>query len=419
MQRLFRLITANASSSLFVLAAAGSADAGALLSRYTVTGALDASFNGTGKVTSTAPGIAMDVAIDQSGKVVTCGQASTSMIVARYTATGALDTNFGWAGLTSAAWPSPTAAVACAVQPDGKIVVLNTVSSNPPSWLLVRFTADGWLDGGFGIGGYSSQGFPAASNPLPADIQVDDLGRIVVGATVSGNYFVARYGSNGVLDTNFGWQGTSFADFGGTDVLRGIAVDTGGRVFAIGSSIGSRPGQSSIMGVAAWTSLGQPDMDWGAAGKYPVYISTNTGTAGTALAIDRFGNLLVAGTTSPTSTTSEFFALRLNSWGVLDHSFGNQWHFQTIPFATPVSLYDIAIGTDDKIVFYGSTLVNGLWQLALARLKHDGTLDDTFDGTTHGNGQITTSYAPNHAISSAIALDGNNRPVVVGDHNTP
>src|SRR5439155_24908643 len=96
---------------------------------------------------------------------------------------------------------------AAALQPDGKIVVAGTASyDTSDDFGLLRYETNGSLEEGFGVGGKVTTDFGGGDQARAVVIQPD--GRIVAaGYTSIGpggrNYALARYLSDGSLDSNF------------------------------------------------------------------------------------------------------------------------------------------------------------------------------------------------------------------------
>jgi uncharacterized delta-60 repeat protein len=71
----------------------------------------------------------------------------------------------------------------------------------------------------------------------------------------------------------------------------------------------------------------------------------------------------------------------------------------------------IAVQSDDKIVVVGtSDNGSGTSEFAVARFNADGSLDNTFSG----DGMVTTSFSAGDDVGSGIAIQSNGRIVVVG-----
>src|SRR5260370_24420533 len=109
---------------------------------------------------------------------------------------GDVDPAFGTAGklVTDFSGPIPASADAAVIQPDGKIVVAGTGTSHGPSFpptpnnrdlLLARYNSDGTLDTGFGNSGQVNTPFFGAGQYVADNHQVKGLaiapdGKIVV-----------------------------------------------------------------------------------------------------------------------------------------------------------------------------------------------------------------------------------------------
>src|SRR5262249_16583242 len=163
------------------------------------------------------------VAIQPDGKIVVVGTtykqndfSDEDFAVARYNADGTLDSTFGRGGKVRTDFPG-LAAVASSVviQPDGKIVVAGgafPIFAFLGNFEIVRYTANGRLDRSFGDGGIVTTIFEAGSYASAIALQPD--GKIVAAGTVYVDFVIgdqsdtdfalARYNSNGSLDTTFG-----------------------------------------------------------------------------------------------------------------------------------------------------------------------------------------------------------------------
>jgi uncharacterized delta-60 repeat protein len=165
----------------FVLAGMSIQSSGAgllALDRFNANGTLDTTFGKSGHgvvagevVTSISIARAgtnqhcVRVAVDSSGRIIvtatTAGAIATrDFLVARFNANGSLDTTFGPAHTgvvtTDILGGSVDNARALAIQPDGKIVVGGSSNAvNGPGYLLAmaRYNTDGTLDTTFGSGG--------------------------------------------------------------------------------------------------------------------------------------------------------------------------------------------------------------------------------------------------------------------------
>ena len=204
------------------------------LARYNSDGTLDTSFGTAGRVTTDFGGRwegASSIALQGDGKIVVAGTTEVGQFaafaVARYNSNGTLDTNFGSGGKVITGFANDTDRVALgpvsaqaysvAVQPDGRIVATGYANvDGEEDFALVRYNANGTLDATFGAGGKVitefgrlQQGFSYA---FGNSIAVQSGGKIVVageayissGLVLNRDFALARYNSNGTLDTSFG-----------------------------------------------------------------------------------------------------------------------------------------------------------------------------------------------------------------------
>ena len=108
-----------------------------VVARYTITGAYDLSFNGSGWVTTTVGAnndSGSDMAIQPDGKLLASGQTRVTghsdFLLVRYTSDGQLDASFGISGIVTTTMGDPFAvASAIARQADGRIVLAGRTSS--------------------------------------------------------------------------------------------------------------------------------------------------------------------------------------------------------------------------------------------------------------------------------------------------
>lgn len=218
----------------------------------------------------------MAVALQPDGRIVAAGFAANGGVggncgehdfaLARYEADGSLDGTFGAGGtLITTVTSLCDEARAVAVQPDGKIVAAGfarTSIDGPEASALVRYLADGTLDGTFGVGGIvkTQIAFGSHANAL---LLAPDGGMSALGGALAANadgthytFAVARYESDGRLDRVFGGGGTTttqfpdFADvFGGAIQPNGRLVVGGGAwYFALARfrGVACGPGESDV-----------------------------------------------------------------------------------------------------------------------------------------------------------------------------
>ena len=156
---------------------------------------------------------------------------------------GGLDQSFSGDGMQITDFAgSGDGASDVAIQADGKIVVVggsDARAGGAPDFALVRYTVGGSLDQTFSGDGTQLTDFGGGSDAA-ADVAVQPDGRIVVVGSAGGNFGLARYNTEGSLDTSFDGDGKQTTDFGGGSA-HGVALQADGKIVAVGySAQGSR-----------------------------------------------------------------------------------------------------------------------------------------------------------------------------------
>src|SRR5579872_426859 len=220
-------------------------------------GTLDTTF-GTGGtvVTSFADGVAGVGGFEQSnGDIVAVAQVKfvnnvgTGIGLARYTSAGELDTTFGTNGITVTTFADIAVdPFGFTVQKNGDILIggVATTTSGLSKFGLARYTSNGVLDTTFGTNGLVTTKVGARSD-APSALLLQPNGQIVMGGfevaggNIPGMMSLVRYNANGTLDTTFGKHGISMASvtFLGPETL---ALLSNGDYLAVGEDANSDTG---------------------------------------------------------------------------------------------------------------------------------------------------------------------------------
>jgi uncharacterized delta-60 repeat protein len=278
------------------------------LVRCNADGSLDTSFGDNGHVAD-APDLSVDIQPD--GKIVAFGYNSNGCVIDRYLYNGSRDTNFGDDGEIVI---DSIIARTMTIQPDGKILVGGALANNGQfDFAVARYNNDGSLDTEFGTNGIATVSFSASGWENVAFIALQSDGKIVVSGNVnyqnSGAFGLARFTSDGDLDTSFGSNGKVITPFAAT--VNYLAIRPDGRIIA-GGVVGVSDG---YLAMACYNSDGTLDTTFGTDGKLLVDSFWAYGWA-----IQSDGKIVVVGGTE----TNNFSTIRLLSDGSLDTDFGDQ-----------------------------------------------------------------------------------------------
>ncbi len=381
---------------------------------------------GDGKIT-TALGVSMDkiysVTTQSDNKIIVAGSAvinnSNDFAIVRYNSDGSLDTTFDGDGKVTTDFDSIyDYGKSIIVQNDGKIVIVGEGDDN---FAIVRYNGDGSLDTTFDGDGKVTTDF-VGYNDIAYDVTVQNNGKIiVVGNTNTGrwnDFALARYNSDGSLDTTFSDDGKVIIDLGYSDAGRSVTMQSDGKILIAGSI--DSGGYNYDFVLMRYNSNGSLDTTFSDDG----IVSTNFISIdfGYSVTMQNDGKIIMVGYADSDDTiadTSYDFALaRYNSDGSLDTTFGDDGKITT-DFAT---LYDygqsVVMQNDGKIIVAGCAFINGNEEFALARYNSDGSLDTTFSG----DGKITTYFANDFMGDSgdnSVTMQSDGKIIVAGSAHSP
>jgi len=236
---------------------AGSSDAGGTYDfavvRYNDDGTLDATFNGGRVLTDFSRGsgdFATAAVIDAVGTVVVGGLSDTSGIpydfaLVRYTASGTLDGTFNGTGkvLTDFSGSGSIDRLeALAIESNGTIVAAgDSIADGRSRSALARYNDDGTLDTTFNANGTVVTAFDSGNATAQA-VAIQSDGRIVAAGWLDdGNrkgpdFALARYNTDGTPDRTFNSTVTVVTNLGGFDVAYGVGIQSHGNIVAAGFS---------------------------------------------------------------------------------------------------------------------------------------------------------------------------------------
>jgi uncharacterized delta-60 repeat protein len=341
------------------------------LARYKSNGTLDSTFGTGGKVKTTFGNFDFvgALALQSDGKIVAAGMTvvnfSPSFAVARYNSNGTLDTTFGIGGRVITGFGGPSQAFAAGVQADGKILVAGYAHlSNGWDFAVARYNSNGTLDTTFAAAGKKTIAFGSPSSAQVNGLAIQPNGKIVVAGAaniVPEDFALARLNSNGSLDTTFGSGGKVLTDVGGPDEAFSVALQADGKIVAAGMA-------GSDFAVARYNTNGTLDTTFGSGGKVITDFGGPSDIAlGVAVRLD--GKIVAAGRTFASGRTA-FAVGRYNSNGTLDALFGNGGKVSTnFTDSSSDQAYSVAIQSDGKAVVVGTAFVNLINQFAVARYQ--------------------------------------------------
>ncbi|MCY7345055.1 MAG: FG-GAP-like repeat-containing protein [Pyrinomonadaceae bacterium] len=337
-------------------------------------------------------------------------------------------------GIVTTAVGGDAEIISAARQPDGKIVAVG--SANGGAFGLVRYTSTGSLDTSFGSGGKVTTLFSdIRSSQAASSLVIQPDGKIVVAGMVlldfsapqfnHYNFGLARYNTDGSLDTTFGTNGLVITDIAANkaDVPVALALQSDGKIVAAGfNGAAQSPQIPSDFVLVRYNSNGSLDPTFGAGGIVITDFNNDVDFA-SSLVIQPDGKLIAGGWTYTLSNHSYDFALaRYTANGTLDGSFGSGGKVvadlgNSLPNDPSGDLMtSMVLQPDGKILCAGTGEPNRnttLTDFVIGRFNPNGTLDTTFGI----NGKVVTDFNGSYDFASSIALQPDGRFVVVGVAN--
>lgn len=358
------------------------------LTRYDTDGTLDSTFGTSGVVTTSFGGITnfgYQLAIQDDGKLLLAGGsfdgAQSDYALARYNSDGSLDSSFGTGGQVLTDFPAGESDVAhgVAVQPDGKILVSGITSNGTDyDFALARYNSNGTLDTSFNGDGLIETPI-GSGDDRSWTVSLQSDGRVLVGGyTDNGSdydYALVRYDSSGNLDASFGTGGIVTTDLGGgsQDIIYDIAIQSDGKIVVAGQAGDANKDFS----VTRYNSDGSLDTSFGTGGTTTNPVGTSH-DFGQGLALQSDGKIVVAGRVFGVS--NGFGVARLNTDGSLDASFGTGGTTIEPTGGSFDEAWDLALQNDDSIVVVGNIHNADLESdFGLVRFSSEGVADSRFD----------------------------------------
>ncbi len=292
------------------------------LYRFNSNGTIDSSFGQYGKAQTSIFGgdsttdHVYAAALQGDGKIIVAGASAdsskTAFALARFNSDGTIDKSFGINGTVrnyiASADSFDDEAHSVAIQSDGKIVAagwsVDPYAATPQAFALARYNTNGTLDSTFGSGGTVRVAVPLPGIPnedgLAYSVAALPDGKILAGGYSDDSGFtVIRFNSNGTIDNTFGVMGAATTHILGSnteDHAHSMAVGSDGKIVLAGHSLVSGNGGYAFS-VACFDSDGSLDKTFGTNGSMLVNISGGDGNddEANAVAIQSDGKIVVAG----------------------------------------------------------------------------------------------------------------------------
>ena len=389
-----------------------------IIARYNSNGTLDNSFGNQG-VTVTDAGsdgdLLSSVAVQADGKIVAGGQiyrnGVSQFAMIRYGSNGIPDNSFGQQGVLITNFGNSCNINSVVIQPDAKILAAgNFNNAGTENFAIARFLSTGALDTSFNHTGKVTSNFGNSDNALEATLQAD--GKLLVGGyyidpSSNSHMEIARYNTNGALDTSFNGTGVTSTSFGNNqEFFAGlvIAANTGKIIMGGYSNVNQQYPQNPALALARFNANGSLDISFGLQGHELDPVGVNYLNYMNGLTLDN--NKILASGYSQTGNNFKYTLTRFSANGNPDSSFGMEGTILGIVPGADLYYYFPMVQPDGKFVVTGATdTIPNL----LARFDQKGKLDPSYGNkgflTTNG---ATTAMQPDGKIVEANGFNGPN-----------
>ncbi|MCA9063977.1 MAG: right-handed parallel beta-helix repeat-containing protein, partial [Planctomycetaceae bacterium] len=335
---------------------------------------------------------------------------NNDILVTRYLADGRLDTSFGGGDgiVQTAIGAGDEAGNSIVLQSDGKFLVVGSTSNGTDLDMAVaRYNTDGTLDTTFGGGdGIATLAIGTSDDVANAAAIQSDGKIVVVGRTVAANNNIVtiRLTTSGTLDTTFSGDGKDIQSFSsGNDIAWGVELQSNGKIVVAATAYTGGGGLD--MALLRYNTDGTLDTTFAGNGKWSQSIF-NGDDYTYDLAIQSNGKIVIVGKAPAGGGNTDIAVFRVSSTGTNDS-------FASAPIMSINSsavARKVVVQSDGKVVLAGSTWNGSNWDVALVRFLAGGALDTTF-GT---GGIVQTDLNGNDDEGMSLVIDADGSILVTG-----
>ena len=377
----------------------------------TAAGAVDTCFGTNGTITTDITNdrdYSRALALQSDGKIVVAGISGYSatagnadFTVVRYNTDGSLDTSFDDDGIViTDIGPGTNDDDYCrgmAIQPNGKIIIGGRSFLTPSTYglVVVRYNTDGSLDTTFDGDGKAQFEIPAIIEMYGFALQSD--GRILIaGRSFLNGVFtglIARFNTNGSLDTSFGTNGSTTASVSG---IFSVALQPDGKIIASGTQ-----GPDPAFAIARLNPNGSLDTSFGTNGVTTYHPTVNDQNWFVKQRFD--GQIFIGGHSQVVQGDARGILLRYGHDGTLG---------QSVIYPDQNAFWNMAFQPDGKQLVVGASFVP-FSGFTIKRFIDVNLPDPTFNGGASAV-KFLPANVPEASGVNAIVMTRDNKVVVAG-----
>jgi uncharacterized delta-60 repeat protein len=377
---------------------------GSFVTRLNSDGTIDSTFNNLGYVSLSINGSSLvikNLSLLSNGKIIATGYVSNGsnrdFAIVKLNSDGTLDSSFDLDGKAILQLPdSNDYLFATGLQSDGKIVVAGlriNITDSSTDYIISRFNSIGSLDTSFGINGIvisqtgiQSLDFQSDGKIITAGVNTSSVSNSSISQTTT-NLYVNRYNLNGTQDSSFSIIKNNYRS---SNIYQkpNIKCLSSGKILLSGSYFNSANGDK-LFAINQFNSDGSVDSSFSSNGTS--YLGNGVGNPlinsySTFLIVKPDGKLLTGGTSL--SSVNKIEIVQTSNSGVLDFIYN----------------LNLSQGTDNiaKVIEQpnGKTIVmvtskinnNSTDKTLLIRYNVNGTVDNTFGNNSNGVVDLGTGF---------------------------
>lgn len=396
--------------------------------KYNNDGSLDTSFDTDGKVITTfgtgSSCYGVYITSNLNGKIIVAATVITSNTTVlnfgliQYNPNGSLDTTFDGDGKALSIIDDGFYGIKSVTKDENGKYLVNFTDGNLNFYSVIRkYNTDISLDSTFGTNGKIQASFDLGLNgaqnaTITTDSKIVIVGNFVSNDYTSNNFGIAKYNSNGTLDTTFDTDGKLTTKFEySSDELKKIIVLPDNKIIAIGTSRYRQPNNAGFSNIvlSKYNSNGSLDVSFGNSGKVYSVFGENVYTI-LNFVVQTDGKILVNAYYSVFPSSQFVFELiRYNANGSLDVTFGNNGKIVTTPI-----LLSLVNPTNGKFLFNGiNNLPSGENEYTLIKYNANGTIDNSFGS----NGTVAYNVGNSPFGYSSVVLQPDGKIIASGSYS--
>ncbi len=303
--------------------------------------------------------------------------------LARFNSDGNLDGTFGVQGVVTPPFSAKDSQhTSIALQTDGKIVAAGYGAGDTGYLIRVfRYNAEGSVDGSFGQGGVTEIAASVSGDNFVNGLAIQSDGKLVVAgaltaASGANSGFLLRFNTDGSKDSSFGQNGIVNVSLGLSDLsFNQLLLQTDGKFFVVGRG---QIAADYVFALARFNTNGSLDTSFGSVGLVTTVVGTHDSAYGVTVQPD--GKMVVGGHSQVSGNGYVFALARYNANGTLDTHFGNGGLVRTPIGSIDDLIWSVSLAPDGMLLAVGNSQIDtdSNNQIVIARYLGDAVTSPAF-----------------------------------------